>query len=94
LPFAGSQNFYARDQDLATSENTTIGAKVTYAFLPEGWKIFKRGTATVDLSRINFHYLDFADIKDYGLDNGYQPGDEPLYHFNATVVQVYLSLFF
>jgi hypothetical protein len=93
LPFAGSQNFYARDQDLATSENTTIGAKVTYAFLPEGWKIFKRGTATVDLSRINFHYLDFTDIKDFGLPE-YQPGEEPLYHFNATVLQVYLSLFF
>src|ERR1019366_4272806 len=93
LPFAGSQNFYARDQDLASAENTTIGAKVTYAFLPDGWKMFKRGTATLDISRINFHYLDFTDIKDYGLPE-YQPGDEPLYHFNATVFQIYMSMFF
>jgi hypothetical protein len=93
FPYADSQNFMARDQDLASAENTTIGAKVTYAFLPDGWKMFKRGTATLDISRINFHYLDFTDIKAYGLPE-YQPGDEPLYHFNATVFQIYMSMFF
>jgi hypothetical protein len=93
FPFALSQNFTARDQDLASASNTTVGAKVTYAFLPDGWKIFKRATATLDLSRITFHYLDFTDIKDYGLPE-YQPGAEPLYHFNATVLQVYVSMFF
>jgi hypothetical protein len=93
FPFANSQNFTARDQDLAAASNTTVGAKVTYAFLPDGWKVFKRATATVDLSRITFHYLDFTDIRDYGLPQ-YQPGDEPLYHFNATVLQVYVSAFF
>jgi hypothetical protein len=93
FPYADSQNFMARDQDLAASENTTIGAKVTYAFLPDGWKFFKRGTATLDVSRIAFHYLDFTDIKDYGVPD-YQPGEEPLYHFNAMVYQLYLSVFF
>ena len=72
---------------------TTIGAKVTYAFLPDGWKFFKRGTATLDVSRIAFHYLDFTDIKDYG-EPQYQPGSEPLYHFDATVFQLFMSMFF
>jgi len=93
FPYANAQNFEARDQDLASSENTTIGAKVTYAFLPDGWRIFKRGTLTLDVSRIAFHYLDFTDIKYYGLPQ-YQPGTEPLYHFDAMVFQVYLSMFF
>jgi hypothetical protein len=93
FPYAGYQNFEARDQDLAASENYTIGAKATYAFLPDGWKIFKRGTATLDISRVTFHYLDFRDIRDYGLPQ-YQPGEEPLYHFNATMFQIYMSLFF
>jgi hypothetical protein len=93
FPYANAQNFEARDQDLASSENTTIGAKATYAFLPDGWKIFKRGTVTFDISRIAFHYLDFTDIKYYGLPE-YQPGSEPLYHFDATVLQIYLSMFF
>jgi hypothetical protein len=93
FPYADYQNFMARDQDLAASENTTIGAKVTYAFLPDGWKMFKRATATLDISRISYHYLDFTDIRDFG-EPEYLPGDEPLYHFNATVYQLYMSMFF
>ena len=93
FPFAGSQNFMARDQDLAGQTNTTIGAKATYAFLPTGWKWFKRGTVTLDISRITFKYSDFTDIKDFG-EPEYLPGDEPQYHFNATVFQAYMSVFF
>jgi hypothetical protein len=93
FPFAGSQNFTARDQNLAALDNTTIGAKVTYAFLPDGWKIFKRATVTGDISRIRFKYLDFRNIKNFGLPQ-YPPGDEPLYNFDATVYQVYLSMYF
>src|SRR5271170_3326679 len=93
FPYADSQNFMARDQDLAASDNTTIGAKATYAFLPDGWKIFKRGTVTFDISRIRFKYLDFRNIKYYGVPE-YLPGDEPLYQFDATVGQLYVSMFF
>jgi hypothetical protein len=94
FPFAGSQNFEARDQNLASTTNETIGLKATYAFLPDGWKIFKRGTVTGDVSRIRFKYSDFRDIRDYGITNGYSPGTEPLYKFDATIYQVYLSMFF
>jgi hypothetical protein len=93
FPFAGSQNFTARDQNLAALDNTTIGGKVTYAFLPEGWRIFKRGTVTVDVSRIKFNYLDFRDIKDFGPPQ-YKPGSEPLYQFSAMVYQAYISIYF
>lgn len=93
FPFAGSQNFTARDQNLAALDNTTIGGKVTYAFLPDGWRIFKRGTVTVDVSRIRFNYLDFRDIKDFGPPQ-YKPGSEPLYQFSAMVYQAYLSIYF
>jgi hypothetical protein len=91
--YADEYRFEARDQDLAAQDNYTVGAKVTYAFLPDGWKMFKRATATFDVSRITFHYLDFRDIKYYGVPQ-YQPGDEPLYQFNATVYQIYMSMFF
>ena len=91
--YADEYRFEGRDQDLAAQDNYTIGAKVTYAFLPDGWKIFKRATATFDVSRITFHYLDFRNIKYYGVPQ-YQPGTEPLYEFNATVYQIYMSMFF
>jgi Protein of unknown function (DUF3570) len=93
FPFAGSQNFTARDQNLSALDNTTIGAKVTYAFLPDGWQVFKRGTVTADVSRIRFNYHDFRDIRDFGLPQ-YKPGEEPLYQFSAMVYQVYLSMYF
>jgi Protein of unknown function (DUF3570) len=93
FPFADSQNFTARDQNLAALDNTTIGAKVTYAFLPDGWKLFKRGTVTGDISRIRFKYLDFRDIRDFGPPQ-FAPGDEPLYQFNATVFQLFVSMYF
>jgi Protein of unknown function (DUF3570) len=94
FPFAGSQNFTARDQNLAALDNTTVGAKVTYAFLPDGWRIFKRGTVTGDISRIRFNYLDFRDIRDFGVKQGFAPGTEPLYKFNATVFQLFVSMYF
>ena len=93
FPFAGSQNFTARDQNLAALDNTTIGAKVTYAFLPDGWRFFKRGTVTFDASRIRFNYRDFRDIKDFGVP-AFGPGAEPLYQFNANVFQVFVSMYF
>jgi hypothetical protein len=91
--YAGEYRFEGRDQDLAAQYNYTIGGKATYAFLPNGWKMFKRATVTFDVSRITFHYLDFTNIKSYGLPQ-YQPGAEPLYQFNATVYQIYMSMFF
>jgi hypothetical protein len=91
--YADEYRFEGRDQDLAAQDNYTIGAKATYAFLPNGWKFFKRATLTVDVSRVTFHYQDFTNIKYYGLPQ-YQPGDEPLYQFNATVLQIYMSMFF
>jgi hypothetical protein len=93
FPFAFSQNFTARDQNLAAQDNTTIGAKVTYAFLPDGWRFFKRGTVTADVSRIRFKYLDFRNIRDFGPPQ-FAAGDEPLYLFNATVYQLFVSMYF
>jgi len=97
FPYVDSQNYEARDKDLAASENFTVGLKATYAWLPDGWKMFKRSTVSVDISQIRFKYLDFRDIKDYDdtpAGGNYAPGTEPLYHFTATIYQGYLSVFF
>src|SRR3984957_4168578 len=94
FPFANSQNFEARDQNLAASTNNTIDAKMTWAFAPEGFLIFKRATTTFDVSRIQFKYSDFRNIRAYSIANGYAAGSEPLYGFDAMVYQAYVSLFF
>jgi hypothetical protein len=94
FPFANSQNFEARDQNLAASTNNSVDGKVTWAFAPEGFLIFKRATASFDVTRIQFKYKDFRNIKDYNDNNGYPPGTEPLYAFDAMIYQVYISMFF
>jgi hypothetical protein len=94
FPFVDSQNFVARDQNLAGQTNNTYGFKATWAFAPEGFLIFKRATTTFDVSRIQFKYNDFRNIKAYTIANGYAPGTEPEYAFNAMAYQVYLSVFF
>jgi Protein of unknown function (DUF3570) len=97
FPFVDSQNFVARDQNLAGSTNNSIAGKATWAFAPEGFLIFKRATASLDISRIQFKYSDFRNIKDFNntpAGGGYQPGAEPLYSFDAMVYQVYISMFF
>ncbi len=92
--FANQQNFEARDQNLAASTNNTFDGKVTWAFAPEGFLIFKRATTSFDVSRIQFKYSDFRNTRAYSIANGYPAGTEPLYHFDAMVYQVYVSLFF
>jgi hypothetical protein len=92
--FANQQNFESRDQNLAASTNNTIDGKVTWAFAPEGFLVFKRATVSFDVSRIQFKYGDFRNIKNYNITNGYAVGTEPLYRFNAMVYQVYMSMFF
>ncbi len=94
FPFVDSQNFVARDQNLAGQTNNSYGFKTTWAFAPEGFLMFKRATTTFDVSRIQFKYGDFRNIKAYTIANGYAPGTEPEYAFNAMVYQVYLSVFF
>ncbi|MEP6885099.1 MAG: DUF3570 domain-containing protein [Gammaproteobacteria bacterium] len=95
--FANQQNFEARDQNLAGQTNNTYGFKATWAFAPEGFLIFKRATTTFDISRIQFKYSDFRNIKPCVADStgpNCTAGREPLYAFNAMVYQVYLSVFF
>jgi hypothetical protein len=95
--FANQQNFEARDQNLAASTNNTVDAKVTWAFAPEGFLIFKRATTSFDVTRIQFKYSDFRNIRSYNntpAGGRYPAGAEPLYSFDAMVYQVYVSLFF
>jgi hypothetical protein len=97
FPQANYQNFEARDQNLAASTNNTFDGKMTWAFAPQGFLIFKRATVSFDVTRIQFKYGDFRNIKFYNdtpAGGNYPAGEEPLYAFDAMVYQVYLSMFF
>ncbi len=89
FPFQDAQNFLGRDKEISTYTTQTVKLDITYEFLPNGWGIAERGTANLSLARIMFDYDDFRDIL-----TGGAVGDEPLYSFDADVLQFYLSFWF
>ncbi|MGB5473615.1 MAG: DUF3570 domain-containing protein, partial [Gammaproteobacteria bacterium] len=44
FPFAGSQNFLARDKELSTFTSNTLGAKLSYDIFKKGWHSIDRGS--------------------------------------------------
>ncbi len=90
--FRDAQNFMARDKEMGPFTSLTLGAGASYT-LPAGWVPgFSRSTVNLYLDRIAFSYKDFRDAR--VTPGEYNPGEEPLYNFNATVVRLYLSFWF
>ncbi|MGB5539111.1 MAG: DUF3570 domain-containing protein [Gammaproteobacteria bacterium] len=90
FPFAGSQNFLARDKELSTFTSNTIGAKLSYDIFKSGWRAIDRGSVNLAYDLIWFDYDDFRDARVTGVT----PGTEPLYKFTAGVLQLFVSLWF
>lgn len=90
FPFSQAQNFMARDKELSTFTSTTFRIGVSYDIMRSGWKFIDRGTVNLSYDRIFFDYEDFRDLTVTGV----APGEEPLYNFDADVVQIFLSFWF
>ena len=91
FPFAQAQNFIARDKELSTFDSTTFRIGVSYDILPGGWRFVDRGTVNLFYDHILFDYEDFRDLRQTA---GFVPGSEPLYEFEADVVQLFVSFWF
>ena len=91
-PAFGTQNFYGRDKELSTFHSNSIGIRLSYDLLRQAWQGVERGTLSLAWNSIWFDYDDFRDLR-VVLPPGLA-GNEPLYSFNANVIQLYLSLFF
>jgi len=90
FPFSQSQNFLARDKELSTYNNNTIGFGISYEFAKgEGGSIDK-ASINFKLDHIQFNYEDFRDARDKSL----VAGTEPLYQFSTNVMQLFLSVWF
>ncbi len=90
FPFANSQNFMARDKELSTFSSTTLRLGVSYDVVRSGWKFIDRGTINLTVDHIMFEYEDFRDLRITDV----APGDEPLFSFDANVVQFFVSFWF
>ena len=89
FPFQDAQNFLARDKELSSFSDLTLGAGVSYEFDNRTWSTFKRGSLNFHYDYILFDYEDFRDLTQPG-----SVGNEPLYSFNAGIIRAFASLWF
>jgi len=90
FPFSQAQNFIARDKELSSFSSTTIRLGMSYDIVRSGWKFIDRGSVSMTIDHIQFDYDDFRDLT----TTGFVPGTEPLYRFDANVVQMFVSFWF
>ena len=90
FPYANSQNFMARHKELSTFTSQDIRLEASYDFLKGGWKFLDKGTVNVVYDHMLFKYDNFRDLRVTGAG----PGAEPLYSFDADVIQVFVSFWF
>jgi len=85
-----AQNYMARDKELSTFRDHTLGLGVSYLFKTASWRFIERGSLNFAVDYIQFDYDDFRDLT----AEGTVVGEEPLYGFSANVVKAYLSVWY
>lgn len=90
FPFRSAQNFLARDKELASFSNHSVGAGASYRF-ETGWLPFVKHTeVNLFVDWMSFDYDDFRDVR----VTGGAAGSEPLYAFESLVLRAFLSVYF
>ena len=91
FPRQDFQNYMARDKELSTYTNNTIGVKVSYE-IDTSWSHdwLEKAAVTLAWDIISLDYENFRDARRDDL----APGTEPLYNFDADVVRFFISAWF
>jgi len=91
--FANQFTYMGRDKELSTFTSTAIGMSASYKFAKNGWGWIDKGSVNLSYDLINFEYEDFRDAYQSRLGNA-NPGEEPLFAFEAEVVQATISIWY
>ena len=86
----GIQTYMARDKELSTFNNQTIGFSISYDLGQHDWKLINKGSVNFAFDHMMFDYEDFRDASVTGVPIG----TEPLYSFSSNVMQLYLSIYY
>lgn len=90
FPRENFQNFMGRDKELAAGNNTSVGVALTYDLMKSPWRFLKKSSVSVKYDYIMYRYDNFRDARVRGVT----PGTEPLFEYDANVVQAFVSVFF
>lgn len=94
FPRANSQNFMARDRELAAFNSYTVGMGATYDFpLPRNpW--INRSSVSIRFDHLLINYKDYRNATLIGTNIDWTAGNEPLYKLNANILQAFVSVWF
>ena len=92
--FREATTFRARDKELSDFSDQSIGFGVSY-YLPDNWiQSINKG---LDKSSINLYWdffqFDYDNFRDVTAE-GFTPGEEPLYSFDANVIRLFFSVWY
>jgi hypothetical protein len=94
FPGANYQNFMARDKNYAAYASHTLGVGASYdfpLFFASRW--LTKGTVNLHYDFIKIDYKDFRDLRRFP-PGAATPGTEPLYGYNASVIQLFVSFWY
>ena len=89
FPFANSQTHLARDKELSSFSGTTLAVGAVYEWKQTSLPGIDRLQFSLLVDWLNFEYDNFRDVT---AGEGYLPGEEPLYSFDAYVTRASLIL--
>jgi hypothetical protein len=91
FPRSQATNFRGRDKELSPLNSHTVRIAASYQFLDESnaWGFIKRGTVNASLNVLSIDYDEFSDLREPA-----PIGEEPLYHLDADVIQLFFSLWY
>jgi hypothetical protein len=89
FPRSEATNFRGRDKELSPLTSQTVRFSVAYEFLSDGMGFLDKGTVNFSLDHLMIDYEEFRDIS-----TGAALGDEPFYHLDANVLQLFVSIWY
>ncbi|MEO7387812.1 MAG: DUF3570 domain-containing protein [Gammaproteobacteria bacterium] len=89
FPYANAQNYLARDKELSTFQSHGPHLGASYTFMDRQGDRPMKSTVNVFADYYMYSYDDFRDLRP-----DVDVGTEPLYSYDAIVVQAFFSLWF
>lgn len=84
-----AQSFLARDKEMSTFSNDSLGIAVSYDDELFEWGPFDRFSINLAIDYIQFDFEDFRDIRVKDI-----AGEEPFYSYNAIVTRLFFSVWY
>ncbi len=89
FPRLEATNFRGRDKELSPLTSQTVKFSVAYEFFSDGMGFLDKGTVNFSFDHLMIDYDEFRDVS-----TGAALGSEPLYHLDANVLQLFVSLWY